>query len=80
MAEVSKDVERIVTEVTTYTLTLTADEALALAIVTGMVGGDDRGTPREHTNAVHQALKTAGVTWWGTDMHRQFSGHILAGE
>jgi uncharacterized protein YfiM (DUF2279 family) len=59
MAEAAKKT-RTITE-TTVTLTLTLAEAEAVAAVLGNVGGESKGTPREHSDAVFWALSKAGI-------------------
>jgi hypothetical protein len=77
MAEaVKKTHTRTVSEVK-VTITLTSEEAEALAAVVGSVGGDIESTPRKHTDAVFWALSKAGVKTSGLGDHP--SGKLTGG-
>lgn len=54
-----------------YKLDLTPDEALAMADVIGLIGGEPNGR-RRHLTAILDALKLAGVRPWytGTEAER----------
>lgn len=50
-------------QVYVYTLTLTPEEAQTLADLTAMCGGDPKNSRRKHTEAVYEALASAGVSY-----------------
>ena len=53
----------------TVSLTMSKDEAQAVADVLSMVGGDQTDTRRVHTAAVFRALANAGIKGqWRNDM------------
>ena len=49
--------------ITGVTLDLTLEEARTLAVVLSRVGGSPRISPREHIEAVSNALSDVGVNW-----------------
>lgn len=77
MAKATKT-ERVVRE-EIVTLVLSKTEAVALMAVTGLVNGSPKGTHREETDAVYQALARAGVR--DSILHRNaFVGMLTAQE
>lgn len=52
---------------TTYSLTLTEDEAKALAFITRRIGGDRFKTPRGVFDAINAALETVGINRFETE-------------
>lgn len=79
MAKATKDVERVVTEKVTVTLSLSDDEARVLVIALAKIGGDAAYTARKHTDAIHNALLRAGVPS-GFENRGIFSGVLMAEE
>lgn len=86
MAEAAKSFKRVTktieveTEETVITLTLSPDEAQAVAAVLAKVGGAVEGTPREHLRTVAYALSSAGIGWRGSDVISKMTGSIYCHE
>ena len=79
MAHARKHVERKYVEETTYTLTLTPDEAEALAAVLAKISGNQQNAPvRKLTQPVLDSLSNAGVEWFGRPLIRSLEGHLTA--
>jgi hypothetical protein len=80
MAEVKRTtVEKLVTkteQVPAYTLTLSKDEALAVMVLVGNVGGSSHDTPRKHADAVYHGLRRAGLDVVSHDFQRQLKGTV----
>jgi hypothetical protein len=76
MAKAEKNIERVTTETVTFTLTLTTDEAFAVASLLGRVGGNRETSARKDTETVLRALEAAGVGWYGSKVDRTLTGHL----
>jgi hypothetical protein len=79
MAKAKKNVERVTTETVTFTLTLTTDEAFAVASLLGRVGGSRDMSARKDTETVLRALEAAGVGWYRSAVDRTLTGHLQFG-
>ncbi len=76
MADVRKHVEKVYTESITYTLTLSAEEAEAVAAILGRVAGDSEHSSRKYVESVRNALERSGVRWFGRSIANSMSGVI----
>jgi hypothetical protein len=74
MAKATRQTQRKVTEETTVTLTLNANEAVTLALVLANIGGPRENSPRAHTQAVYEALSRAGVDYGRSTAYRLHTG------
>lgn len=70
MAKAVETRKSVTTE--TVTLTLSKEEAEALATLTGSIIGDSENGPRKHTDAVYYALSRQGIT-------ARYRGHLEPG-
>jgi hypothetical protein len=78
MAHTRKHVERQYVEETSYTLTLTPDEAEAVAAVLAKIAGGPNTPVRKLTQPVLDSLSRAGVEWFGRPLIQSVSGNLNA--
>lgn len=76
MAHTRKHVERQYVEETSYTLTLSPDEAEAVAAVLAKVGGRTASPVRKLTQPVLDSLTRAGVEWFDRPLIRTLEGYL----
>lgn len=76
MASATAKTLRKVTEETTVTLTLDANEAVTLTAILANVSGPRDGSPREHVSAIYKALDDAGARYGGSAAYKAMQGSI----
>ncbi|MFD4699782.1 hypothetical protein [Streptomyces niveus] len=61
-----------------YTLTLTEEEATAVAVVLARIGGDQTTGVRALTQPVLEALEAVGTDFYGSEQRMHLSGHLTS--